>query len=73
MKKTPNLPGEFKLIARYFAPLATGFPGAYGLLDDAAVITPPPRVTMKHLRAVSRRPYFRARAAAWGDARRVRD
>jgi thiamine-monophosphate kinase len=30
--------GEFELIARYFAPLAKGFPGAYGLLDDAAVI-----------------------------------
>ncbi|MGZ5104891.1 MAG: thiamine-phosphate kinase [Usitatibacter sp.] len=34
--------GEFELIARYFAPLARGFPGAYGLLDDAAVIAPPP-------------------------------
>jgi thiamine-monophosphate kinase len=35
-----GLPGEFELITRYFAPLAKGFPGAYGLLDDAAVITP---------------------------------
>jgi thiamine-monophosphate kinase len=35
-----GLPGEFELIAHYFAPLAKGFPGAYGLLDDAAVITP---------------------------------
>ena len=34
------LPGEFELIARYFAPLAKGFPGAYGLVDDAAVIAP---------------------------------
>jgi thiamine-monophosphate kinase len=42
MKQTSNLPGEFKLIARYFAPLSKGFPGAYGLLDDAAVIAPPP-------------------------------
>ncbi|MGB7543335.1 MAG: thiamine-phosphate kinase [Burkholderiales bacterium] len=42
MKKTSNLPGEFELIARYFAPLAKGFPGAYGLLDDAAVIAPLP-------------------------------
>lgn len=42
MKKTSNLPDEFELIARYFAPLARGFPGAYGLLDDAAVIAPPP-------------------------------
>lgn len=41
MRKS-SLPGEFELIARYFAPLARGFPGAYGLLDDAAVIAPPP-------------------------------
>src|SRR5512146_302170 len=40
MKPTPKLPGEFALIARYFAPLSLGFPGAYGLLDDAAVISP---------------------------------
>jgi thiamine-monophosphate kinase len=42
MERKPSLPGEFELIARYFAPLASGFPGAYGLLDDAAVIAPPP-------------------------------
>lgn len=42
MKVASNLPGEFELIARYFAPLARGFPGAYGLLDDAAVIAPAP-------------------------------
>jgi thiamine-monophosphate kinase len=36
----PSLPDEFELIARYFAPLARGFPGAYGLLDDVALITP---------------------------------
>ncbi len=42
MKKTSTLPGEFELIARYFAPLAAGFPGAFGLLDDAAVIAPLP-------------------------------
>ncbi len=35
-----GLPGEFELIARYFAPLARAFPGAYGLLDDVAVISP---------------------------------
>ena len=35
-----SLPGEFELIAQYFAPLACAFPGAYGLLDDAAVIRP---------------------------------
>jgi thiamine-monophosphate kinase len=33
--------GEDRLIARYFRPLATS-PGAFGLLDDAATITPPP-------------------------------
>jgi thiamine-monophosphate kinase len=31
---------EFELIARYFAPLARAYPGAYGLLDDVAVISP---------------------------------
>lgn len=30
--------GEFELIARYFAPLAKGEPGALGLGDDAAVL-----------------------------------
>jgi thiamine-monophosphate kinase len=40
MMSTASLPGEFELIARYFAPLARGFPGAYGLLDDVAVIRP---------------------------------
>lgn len=32
--------GEFELIARHFAPLATT-PGALGLSDDAALLTPP--------------------------------
>jgi thiamine-monophosphate kinase len=32
--------GEERLIARYFAPLAT-HPGAFGLADDAAAIAPP--------------------------------
>jgi thiamine-monophosphate kinase len=41
-KKTSTPLGEFELIARYFAPLAKGFPGAFGLLDDAAVIAPLP-------------------------------
>jgi thiamine-monophosphate kinase len=41
MEKTSALTGEFEIIARYFAPLAREFPGAYGLLDDAAVIAPP--------------------------------
>jgi thiamine-monophosphate kinase len=34
-------PGEFEIIARYFRPLA-GDPAALGLLDDAAVLVPPP-------------------------------
>lgn len=33
----PRLPGEFELIARYFAPLAHA-PGALGLRDDAALV-----------------------------------
>ncbi len=32
-------PDEFELISRFFAPLATE-PGAFGLADDAAVLTP---------------------------------
>jgi len=40
MTRHSTLPGEFQLISRYFAPLAKGFPGAFGLLDDAAVIVP---------------------------------
>jgi len=34
--------GEDELIQRYLAPLAAGFPGAFGLADDCAVLTPPP-------------------------------
>lgn len=34
-------PGEFDLIARYFAPLAKDFPGALGLEDDAALVDVP--------------------------------
>lgn len=33
-------PGEFDLIARYFAPMAGA--GGLGLVDDAALLTPPP-------------------------------
>ena len=32
--------GEFARIATYFAPLAAGYPGAFGLGDDAAVVAP---------------------------------
>jgi thiamine-monophosphate kinase len=38
---TSKLPGEFDLIARYFAPLAAKAPGALGLRDDAATFQPP--------------------------------
>jgi thiamine-monophosphate kinase len=39
-KRAPTVSGEERLIARHFAPLAKD-PGAFGLSDDAAVITPP--------------------------------
>lgn len=35
-------PSEFELIAKLFAPLSEGAPGAFRLTDDAAVIAPPP-------------------------------
>lgn len=34
-------PGEFALIAKYFRPLAKGYRGALGLVDDAAFYRPP--------------------------------
>jgi len=34
--------GEFGRIARFFRPLAAGFPGALNLTDDAAVLSVPP-------------------------------
>ena len=40
MPKSTEL-AEDRLIARYFRPLATA-PGAFGLIDDAAALTPPP-------------------------------
>jgi len=42
MAETPSRPGEFALIARYFAPLAAAAPGAAGLLDDVATFRPAP-------------------------------
>jgi thiamine-monophosphate kinase len=36
-----GLPGEFDLIARHFAPLSAGMPGALGLTDDACTYAPP--------------------------------
>ena len=40
-KRATMQSGEDRLIARYFKPLAR-HPGAFGLIDDAAVLTPPP-------------------------------
>lgn len=34
--------GEERLIERHFAPLAAGYPGAFGLADDCAAISVPP-------------------------------
>jgi thiamine-monophosphate kinase len=42
MTPKSDVPSEFELIARYFSPLARGFPGALQLLDDVAVIRPAP-------------------------------
>jgi thiamine-monophosphate kinase len=41
MSKTPAETGEERLIATYFRPLAR-HPGALHLMDDAAMLTPPP-------------------------------
>jgi thiamine-monophosphate kinase len=41
MSSDDNSSAEDRLIARYFKPLATA-PGALGLVDDAAILTPPP-------------------------------
>ncbi len=41
MASSDDTSAEDRLIARYFRPLATA-PGAFGLEDDAAIVTPPP-------------------------------
>jgi len=41
MPSSDETSAEERLIARHFRPLATA-PGAFGLQDDAAVVTPPP-------------------------------
>lgn len=38
----PRALGEFEIIERFFAPLAAGAPGAYGLKNDAAAVSVPP-------------------------------
>ena len=42
MNSSSERPSEFELIAKLFAPLSIKAPGAFGLLDDAATIRPPP-------------------------------
>ena len=37
---TPRRTGEFERIEKIFAPLAAAWPGAAGLRDDAALVTP---------------------------------
>ncbi len=37
-----TLRGEDNIIQEYLAPLAAGYPGAFGLKDDCATIAPPP-------------------------------
>src|SRR5215831_12649912 len=39
--RTQKKSGEFEIIARYFAPLAAGVPGAHGLKDDTAFLDVP--------------------------------
>lgn len=41
-RRAKSVPGEEALIRGYLAPLAAGFPGAYGLKDDCATIAPSP-------------------------------
>lgn len=41
-RKDEKVYGEEAIIQRYLAPLAAGFPGAFGLQDDCALIAPPP-------------------------------
>lgn len=42
MAEKDGITGEDGLIQGYFAPLATGFAGAYGLEEDCAALTPEP-------------------------------
>ncbi len=42
MTRDPKRLGEFELIAKYFAPLASKEPGAFSLKDDVALLRPKP-------------------------------
>ena len=39
---TDRVASEEALIGEFLAPLAAGYPGAFGLKDDCAVVAPPP-------------------------------
>ena len=39
MSEQGSIAGEVSLIQSYFAPLAAGFAGAFGLEDDCAALT----------------------------------
>ena len=41
-KNQPEVTGEEAIIQGFLAPLARGFPGAFGLKDDCALLTPEP-------------------------------
>lgn len=41
IRECRNRPGEFELIHQLFAPLSRDLPGAFGLRDDVALLTPP--------------------------------
>ena len=61
--------GEDRLIARYFKPIAR-HPGALGLIDDAAMLTPPPgpRAGAHRRRHRRRRAFLPRRSAGRGRA-----
>lgn len=42
MTSTTRIDGEDDLVREFLAPLAAGFPGAFGLKDDCAVLAPAP-------------------------------
>jgi thiamine-monophosphate kinase len=42
----PLVSGEESFIREFFAPLAAGYPGAFGLIDDCAAISPPPSMDL---------------------------
>lgn len=63
---------EFELIERYFAPLASGEPGAFGLLDDAAALSiTPGKQAVITTDAIVAGVHFPANEQSWVIARRL--